>query len=224
MKKSLLLVFLALLLAVPAFGETAGPDAAVLYLTFDEGYEYGYTPIILDVLKAKNVKAVFFLTKQFYDSNPELIQRMIDEGHILGNHTCLHPDGGYPNYVNTYGLQAFIEDFTTLHKLIYDRFGYTMKLFRFPEGEASDMTMAALANYGYTSVFWSYAHRDYVVTDQPPVQETLNRCLSHMGSGCVYLLHAVSESNTNALASFIDQARAAGYEFGVFPVEEVAVY
>ena len=188
-----------------------------LYLTMDEGYEAGYTPVILDVLKEKNVKAVFFITKQFYDSDPELIRRMIDEGHTLGNHTCAHPSGGYPKYVDAHGLQSFIDDFSKLHKLIYDDFGYSMKLFRFPEGESSEQLMAVLQNYGYTPVFWSYAHRDFVQNDQPEVSVTLNRCLSHMGCGAVYLLHAVSSSNTAALADFIDGARAEGYEFGTFP-------
>lgn len=193
----------------------------LLYLTMDEGYEAGYTPRILDVLKEKNVKCVFFITKQFFDSDPELIQRMIDEGHIIGNHTCLHPSGGYPKYVDEHGMQSFVDDVSQLHKLVYDRFGYTMKLFRFPEGESSERLMAKLVNLGYTSVFWSYAHRDWVRTDQPEVSVTLERCLSHMGCGTVYLLHAVSESNTNALADFIDGARAQGYEFGVFPVDQV---
>ena len=194
----------------------------LLYLTMDEGYEAGFTPRILDTLKEKNVKAVFFITKQFYDSDPELIERMIREGHTIGNHTCAHPSGGYPNYVEANGLQSFIDDFTTLHKLVYDRFGYSMRLFRFPEGESSERLMAVLNNYGYTSVFWSYAHRDYVLDDQPSKEVTLSRCLDHMAPGAVYLLHAVSESNTNALAEFIDGARAAGFEFGEFPVEEVS--
>ena len=194
----------------------------ILYLTMDEGYEAGHTPVILDILKEKNVKAVFFITKQFYDSDPDLIRRMIEEGHILGNHTCAHPAGGYPKYVDAHGLQSFVDDISRLHKLIYDSFGYKMKLFRFPEGESSERLMAVLQNYGYTPVFWSYAHRDFVMDDQPEVSVTLDRCLNHMGSGAVYLLHAVSSSNTAALSDFIDRARAAGYEFGVFPVDEVS--
>ena len=191
----------------------------IIYLTMDEGYEAGYTPVILDILKEKNVKAVFFITKQFYDSDPDLIRRMIDEGHTLGNHTCAHPSGGYPKYVDSHGLQSFVDDISRLHKLIYDSFGYKMKLFRFPEGESSERLMAVLQNYGYTPVFWSYAHRDFVLDDQPDVQVTLKRCLDHMGSGAVYLLHAVSSSNTAALSDFIDGARAAGWEFGTFPVD-----
>lgn len=194
----------------------------VLYLTMDEGYEAGYTPKILDTLKEKNVKAVFFLTKQFVDSDPELVRRMVNEGHILGNHTCAHPAGGYPKYVDEHGLQSFTEDVQKLHKMVYDQFGYNMKLFRFPEGESSERLMAQLSNMGYTPVFWSYAHYDYNQQKQPEVSVTLDRCLSHMAPGAVYLLHAVSSSNTEALGAFIDGARAQGYEFGVFPVEKVS--
>ncbi|MBQ1376759.1 MAG: polysaccharide deacetylase family protein [Lachnospiraceae bacterium] len=197
-------------------------DQKLLYLTMDEGYEAGYTPTILDTLRDKGVHAVFFITKQFYDSDPELVQRMINEGHVIGNHTCRHPSGGYPRYVDEHGLDSFTEDVSTLHKLVYDRFGYTMRLFRFPEGEASELLMAKLNNLGYTSVFWSYAHRDYVTDDQPDPQVTLERCVSHMAPGAVYLLHAVSSSNTAALGAFIDQARAAGFEFGDFPVDQVS--
>ena len=194
----------------------------IIYLTMDEGYEAGYTPKILDILKEKGVHAVFFVTKQFYDSDPELIRRMINEGHVIGNHTCRHPSGGYPKYVDANGLDSFTEDVSTLHKLIYDSFGYTMKLFRFPEGEASELLMAKLNNLGYTPVFWSYAHRDFVMDDQPDPAVTLKRCVDHLAPGCVYLLHAVSSSNTAALADFIDQARALGYEFGEFPVDQVS--
>lgn len=194
----------------------------VLYLTFDEGYEAGFTPKILDTLKSKNVHAVFFLTKQFVDSDPELVQRMINEGHIIGNHTCLHPTGGFPNYVEANGLDSFTDDVAELHKIVYDKFHYTMRLFRFPEGEASERLMAKLCNLGYTSVFWSYAHYDYNTEKQPEVSVTLQRCLDHMAPGAVYLLHAVSSSNTEALGSFIDEARNQGYTFGDFPVDEVS--
>lgn len=197
-------------------------DAKIIYLTLDEGYEAGYTPKILDVLKEKNVKAVFFITKQFFDSNPELIERMIDEGHILGNHSCAHPEGGFPVYVDKNGVAAFDNDLSKLHKLVQDRFGYNMQLFRFPEGESSEQLLAEADNLGYTSVFWTYAHRDYVLDDQPETSVTLDRCLSHLAPGSVYLLHAVSKSNTEALADFIDGARAKGYDFGTFPVAEVS--
>jgi len=217
-----------------------------IYLTMDEGYEAGYTKYILDTLKEKNVKAVFFITKEFFDycddaSHEDLIKRMLDEGHIIGNHTCLHPGmkndyetyglntGGYPNYLSYLvqksgkteeeALQVFVDDLQKLHKLVYDKYGYTMKLFRFPEGEASERLLATCKNYGYTPVFWSYAHRDFDTNNQPEVSTTLSRCLNHLAKGSIYLLHAVSSSNTAALPDFIDQAREKGFEFGEFSVE-----
>lgn len=196
-------------------------DQKLIYLTFDEGYEAGYTPAILDTLKANHVKAVFFVTKQFVDQAPELVQRMIDEGHVVGNHTCLHPSGGFPRYVDQNGIDSFINDVSKLHKIVYDKFGYTMRLFRFPEGESSEMLLAQAWNMGYASVFWSYAHYDYNRSKQPEVSVTLDRCMNHMAPGAVYLLHACSSSNTEALNDFIKGARAQGYDFALIPVDAV---
>lgn len=191
-------------------------DEKVIYLTMDEGYENGCTPEILDTLKEKGVSAVFFVTKQFYDSDPDLIQRMIDEGHIVGNHTCAHPSDGMPSI----GLNAEYEDIKWLNDAIYDTFGYQMKLFRFPTGVASQQSIALLEQMGYTSVFWSFAHADYNIDNQPDPGETLTKCVDALEPGAIYLLHAVSTTNTEILGDFIDQARAEGYEFGVFPVED----
>lgn len=190
-------------------------EEKVVYLTMDEGYENGCTPTILDTLKEKGVHAVFFITKQFYDSDPELIQRMIDEGHIVGNHTCKHPGDGMPSL----GLDAEYEDIKWLNDAVYDTFGYQMKLFRFPTGVGSQQSIALLEAMGYTSVFWSFAHADYSLENQPDPAATLTKCVDALQPGAIYLLHAVSTTNTAILGDFIDQARAAGYEFGEFPVE-----
>ena len=189
----------------------------VVYLTMDEGYEAGFTPQILDTLKEKNVHAVFFITNQFLTEKPEYVQRMIDEGHIIGNHTCRHPSGGYPKYVDAHGLDSFTEDLSRLHKAVYDQFGYTMKLFRFPEGESSDMTVAQAANLGYTSVFWSFTQYDFDTENQPDPVKTLAEDVERAAPGVIFLLHACSATNTQILGDFIDQVRARGYEFGIFP-------
>ena len=189
----------------------------VVYLTMDEGYEAGFTEQILDTLKEKNVKAVFFITNQFLTEVPQYVQRMIDEGHIIGNHTCRHPAGGYPKYVDAHGLESFTEDLARLHKAVYDRFGYTMKLFRFPEGESSELTLAQTANLGYSSVFWSFTQYDFNPEKQPDPAKTLAEDVERAAPGVIYLLHACSATNTQILGDFIDQVRARGYEFGVFP-------
>ncbi len=191
-------------------------EEKIIYLTMDEGYENGCTPDILDTLKEKGVTAVFFITKQFYDEQPALVQRMIDEGHIVGNHTCAHPSGGMPQL----GAEAEYDDIKTLNDLVYDTFGYQMKLFRFPEGVASEQAVALLDQMGYKSVFWSFAYKDYDTENQMDPDEALSACLEYLHPGAIYLLHAVSTTNTEILGAFIDGAREQGYEFGVFPVED----
>lgn len=191
-------------------------EEKTVYLTMDEGYENGCTPEILKTLKEKGVSAVFFITKQFYDENPDLIQQMIDEGHIVGNHTCSHPAGGMPQL----GAQAEYEDIKQLNDLVYDKFGYQMKLFRFPEGVASPQSVALLDQMGYKSVFWSFAYRDFDTENQMDPDEALSQCLASLHPGEIFLLHAVSTTNTEILGDFIDGVRAQGYEFGVFPVED----
>lgn len=189
-------------------------DEKTVYLTMDEGYENGCTPKILDTLKEKNVKAVFFITKQFYDEHPELIERMIKEGHIVGNHTCAHPAGGMPQL----GAQAEYEDIKWLNDAVYDKFGYQMRLFRYPEGMSSVQSVNLLHMMGYKSVFWSFAYRDFDLNNQMDKTEALNQCLDQIHPGAVYLLHAVSTTNTAILGDFIDGAREKGFEFGTFPV------
>lgn len=188
------------------------PGANVIYLTMDEGYEAGYTPTILDTLAQKGVKAVFFVTKQFVTEQPALVQRMINEGHIIGNHSCAHPADGMP----TLGVEGQTNDIMQLHNLVQQNFGYTMTLFRFPAGIFSEQSLALVHNLGYRSVFWSFAHRDWVTTDQPDPAASLQAMLDQLHPGAVYLLHAVSATNTQVLGQFIDEARARGYEFGVY--------
>ena len=180
----------------------------------DEGYENSYTPEILDVLKEKGVKSVFFVTKSFVDSHPELVQRMIDEGHILGNHTCAHPAGGMPSL----SPDEQAEDIMTLHSQVLEQFGYEMKLFRFPSGIFSEHSLDIVYSLGYRSVFWSFAYRDFIVDDQPDPTDSLAQCISELHPGAIYLLHAVSETNAKILSDWIDAVRASGYEFGIYPV------
>ena len=186
----------------------------VIYLTMDEGYETGNTPAILDTLKAKGVKSVFFLTKQFVTEYPNLVQRMIDEGHIVGNHTCSHPSAGMPSL----SVEAQKADIMELHNMVLNQFGYDMKLFRFPAGIYSDQSLDVVTSLGYRSVFWSFAYRDFELNNQPDPTEALKMCVDELHPGAIYLLHAVSSTNTQILGDWIDAVRAQGYEFGVYPV------
>lgn len=180
----------------------------VIYLTMDEGYEAGYTPQILQTLREKNVKATFFVTKEFYDSNPEYIQQMIDDGHTVGNHTCNHKN------MPTLSLEEQTNEIMVLHNLIKEQFGYEMKLFRFPEGSTSEQSLGLVESLGYQSVFWSFHYLDYNTDAQKDPAETLQLCMNSIHPGAIYLLHAKSATNTQILGEWIDAVRAAGYEFG----------
>lgn len=188
------------------------PDSQYVFLTFDEGYEYGFTPRILDTLKEKNVKAVFFCTMDFVKSHPELVQRMIDEGHVVGNHSLTHPAKGIP----TLSVDDQIKEVDEVTRYVKEKFNYDMYLFRFPEGAFSEQSLAIVQSLGYRSVFWSFAHRDWYTDDQPDVQESLQNALAKVHGGEIFLLHAVSQTNTEMLADLIDGVRAKGFEFGYY--------
>ncbi len=176
-----------------------------LWLTFDEGYENGYTPQILDTLKEKQVKAVFFVTYDYCVKNPELIKRMIEEGHTVGNHTWSHPS--LPE-CSPDELQAEI---SLLHDYVEDSFGYEMYVMRPPMGEFSERTLACAKELGYTTVLWSFAYPDWDVNNQPDKTEALQKITSKTHNGAVYLLHAVSQTNTEILGDVIDYWLQNGY-------------
>lgn len=183
-------------------------DEKKIYLTFDEGYENGYTSKILDVLKTKNVKAAFFVTKPYIDSDPELIKRMVNEGHIVGNHSVKHLSS--PSLSDSQ-LQQEINDTAKAFKNVT---GVDMpKVFRPPMGEYSERTLAVTSNMGYKTIFWSFAYKDWITTAQPGKQAAYNAVMSKYHNGAVLLLHAVSKSNTEALGDIIDSLKAKGYTF-----------
>ena len=192
-----------------------GQNNKKIYLTFDQGYENGYTTPILDTLKEKNVPAVFFLTGHYVNTQPELIQRMIDEGHILGNHSENHPS--FPDTP----LEQCKAEVEEIHNKVKDQFGYKMSLFRFPAGEFSEQNLKLMQDMGYRSVFWSFAYRDWEVDNQPDPTEALNTIVSKAHPGAIILLHSVSATNAEILGDVIDQLRAEGYEFASF-AENVA--
>lgn len=194
------------------------PVTKTVYLTIDEGYENGYTAQILDVLKEKDCPAVFFVTMAYVKSNPDLIKRMIDEGHVIGNHSVTHPSQGLPSQTIAEQANEVIE----LHKYMQDNYGYEMYLFRFPAGIYSEQSLALVQQLGYRSVFWSYAYRDWETDNQPDPTESLKKLNSKMHEGAIYLLHAVSSTNTQIMGQFIDDTRAAGYTFAKYPQQFTA--
>lgn len=190
-------------------------ETNTVYLTFDEGYENGYTAAILDTLKAQGVKAVFFVTYDYCKSSPELVERMIAEGHTVGNHSYSHPS--FPKCSES----EVVEEVTLLHDYVKENFGYEMTLFRFPMGEYSERTLVALQKLGYTSVFWSFAYQDWNADNQPSSREAYDTVTSALHSGGIYLLHAVSKANAESLGDIISFWKQSGYSIG--DLEELAM-
>ncbi|MCL2638993.1 MAG: polysaccharide deacetylase family protein [Oscillospiraceae bacterium] len=180
-----------------------------IYLTFDEGYENGFSPRILDVLRDKNVRATFFVTYDYCKNEPELIQRMLDDGHELGNHSWSHPS--FPSLTD----EQIAEEITKLHDYVYESFGYEMRLIRFPMGEFSERVLAATQNAGYKSIFWSFAYADWNVNSQPSTSEAFSKITQASHPGAVILLHAVSCTNAEILAEVIDYWTAQGLKLSL---------
>ena len=179
----------------------------VLYLTFDCGYENGYTEKILDVLKEKNVNAAFFCTLPQVKENPDLIKRMINEGHIVGNHSVNHPSFA------EISTEQMTEEICGMENYLKENFNYSEPYFRFPKGEYTETALKTVASLGYTSVFWSLAYADWDLNNQKGEQYAYEKVISRLHPGAVILLHSVSPDNANALDDIIVEARKQGYEF-----------
>ena len=178
-----------------------------LYLTFDEGYENGYTAQILDVLKETGTPAAFFVTAPYLEKETELVKRMIDEGHIVGNHTKNHPN------LAKISPQKAAEELLELDKLFSDKYGGKMNYMRPPEGEYSERLLALANDLGYKTIFWSFAYRDWDVKNQKGTEFAYNSTVPYLHDGAILLLHAVSKDNANALTSIINYAKEQGYTF-----------
>ena len=186
------------------------PNEKVIYLTFDEGYENGYTATIVDTLKEKNVPAVFFVTMDYVKKEPDLVKRMIDEGHAVGNHSDKHVS--YP----TVSTERCEQETMNLHHYIDENFGYKMTLFRPPMGEFSERVLAQTQQLGYKTMLWSYAYKDWDPKNQMDNTKALEKVNGALHNGAIYLLHAVGSTNNDILGDFIDYARSQGYEFKLF--------
>ncbi len=176
-----------------------------IWLTFDEGYENGCTAGILDTLKEKNVRAVFFVTYDYCKRNPELVKRMIAEGHTVGNHTWSHPS------LPECSPDELYSELSLLHEYVRDEFGYDMYVMRPPKGEFSQRVLACAKELGYTTVLWSFAYPDWDVNNQPDQEQAFQKITGKSHNGAVYLLHAVSETNAAILGRVIDYWRDSGF-------------
>lgn len=183
-----------------------GKDDKTICLTFDEGYENGCTGKILDILKEKKVTATFYVTLDYVKSSPELVSRMINEGHEVGNHSCTHPS--LPDISD----DMVFEEIHGLETYISDNFGgYKTVTMRPPRGEFSVRTLRIAKNMGYDTVLWSFAYNDWNTDAQPDRDTAYRRITSATHNGAVYLLHAVSETNTAILPDVIDYWLDNGY-------------
>lgn len=189
---------------------TGDTSQKVIYLTFDEGYENGYTSQILDVLKENDVKSIFFITGSYLDRNPELVRRMLEEGHEVGNHTINHPS--LPDIDN----EKLEKELLGLEEKFYSGFNRNFKYFRPPSGEYSRRTLEAAKQMGYKTVFWSFAYKDWDVNDQKGADYAYGKVMDNLHNGAVILLHAVSKDNAEALDKIIKGIREEGYEIKPF--------
>lgn len=180
-----------------------------VYLTFDQGYENGYTAKILDTLKEKNIKATFFVLDDYVRKNPDLIKRMIAEGHVLGNHSVHH------HSMPTLDIATSKNEINELHDFIKAEYNYEMTLFRPPMGEFSEQSLAITQACGYKTVMWSYAYADWDVNKQLENSKALEKVTNAAHDGCIYLLHSVSKTNCEILPLVIDNLIAKGYTFSV---------
>lgn len=182
----------------------------VLYLTFDAGYENGCTAKILDTLKEKQVPAAFFLVGNYIRQSPDLVRRMVAEGHTVGNHTMHHYDMSRLS-----DKAAFSKELTDLEALYKETVGQELpKFYRPPQGIYSEENLKMAQELGYKTLFWSLAYVDWNNDAQPTRETAFAKLLPRTHNGAVVLLHSTSKTNAEILGELIDKWKEAGYRFG----------
>ena len=181
-----------------------------IYITFDAGFENGNTERILDALKKHGVKATFFLVGNYFETQPELVKRMAEEGHTIGNHTYSHPD------MSKIGdIQSFQTELQKNEALYRDILGSEMpKLYRPPQGKFCEENLKMAQQLGYSTVFWSLAYVDWYTDDQPTPEQAFSKLLPRIHPGAVVLLHSTSSTNAEILDELLTKWEETGYSFG----------
>ena len=188
-------------------GDTSEP---VIYLTFDAGYENGCTEKILDVLKKQEVPAAFFLVGNYMERNADLVRRMVNEGHTVGNHTMHHPD--MSRITDKAAFQKELED---LEELYEKTTGQKLpKYYRPPQGSYSQENLKMAQELGYKTVFWSLAYVDWNNDAQPSREEAFSKLIPRIHNGAVVLLHSTSRTNAEILDELLTKWKEMGYRFG----------
>ena len=182
----------------------------VIYLTFDAGYENGNTATILDALKKHNVPATFFLVGNYLETSPDLVKRMVAEGHTVGNHTFHHPD---MSKIST--KESFEKELNDLETLFQQTTGQSMKkYYRPPQGKYSESNLKMANDMGYRTFFWSLAYVDWYEDKQPSKEEAFKKLLGRIHPGAVVLLHSTSKTNAQILDELLTKWEEMGYRFG----------
>lgn len=191
-------------------------DEKVLYLTFDAGYENGCTASILDTLKKHQVSAAFFVVGTYIESEPDLVCRMVEEGHTVGNHTQHHPD---MSQIST--LEAFRKELEAVENTFLETTGQEMpRYYRPPQGKYSEPNLQMAKELGYRTFFWSLAYVDWYEDDQPSEEEALDILTRRIHPGAVVLLHSTSRTNDAILDELLTRWEDMGYQ--IRPLEELA--
>jgi len=186
------------------------PGEKVLYLTFDSGYENGSTAKILDTLKKHEVKGAFFLVGHYIEKNADLVRRMVEEGHIVGNHTMHHPDMS-----KLTDKAAFAKELQDLEELFQEKTGQPLpKFYRPPQGNYSEANLKMAKELGYKTVFWSLAYVDWNNDAQPTREQAFSKLLPRTHPGAVVLLHSTSQTNAEILDELLAKWKEEGYSFG----------
>jgi len=178
-----------------------------IYLTFDAGYENGYTEKILDVLKKHEVKGTFFLVGNFLETSPEIVKRMAEEGHTVGNHTMTHPDMSAIS-----DMESFKKEIGGVEELYKKITGKDMlKIYRPPQGKYSEDNLRMAQEMGYKTIFWSLAYVDWYNDNQPTREQAFDKLIPRIHNGAVVLLHSTSKTNCEILDELLTKWEDMGY-------------
>ena len=181
----------------------------VLYVTFDAGYENDFTPRILDTLKKHNVPAAFFVVGTYIRDHPQLVKRMVDEGHVVANHTMTHPDMS-----KIADMESFAKELSRVEEFYKELIGEDIpKFYRPPRGIYSETNLKHAKELGYKTVFWSTAYKDWEVDKQPSREEAFAKLIPRTHEGSIILLHNVSKTNAEILDELITKYKGLGYRF-----------
>ena len=183
------------------------PNEKVIYLTFDSGYENGYTNTLLDVLKKHNAKAHFFVVETYIKANPDIIKRMEKEGHLVCNHSKSHP-----SMASIHDFEKFKSEITSVEEAYKEVTNKEMpKYFRPPMGKFSEESLKYTKDLEYSSIFWSFAYVDWYNDKQPTHEFAKNKIYSRTHPGAIVLLHSNSKTNSEILDDVLTHWEEEGY-------------